>query len=66
MLLSWSLHFRCEEMVALAVDLITQSPVVSLVVSHPPLPELLLRALQTPASHLGLTVPHSRWDEAKE
>ncbi|NWR22329.1 STK36 kinase, partial [Emberiza fucata] len=30
-LLSWSLHFRCEEMVALAVDLITQSPVVSLV-----------------------------------
>lgn len=63
--LSPGLCFRLEEVVALAVDLITQSRVVSLMVSLPMLPEPLLRALQSPPSHLGLDCFHSRWDGSR-
>lgn len=54
--------FRPEEVVTLAVDLLTHSPVVSLVVSLPTLLELPLRTLQSPTSRLGLIVAHSGWD----
>ena len=44
------------------MDLITQSPVISLVVSLSTLPGLSLRALQSPMSPFGLTVACSGWD----
>lgn len=54
----WSLCFRLEELVTLAVDLLTQSPIVSLVVGLPTLLVPPRGALQSPLSHL----PHSDWD----
>lgn len=65
MVLSWSLFFRLEEVVTLAVDHITQSPVISLVVSLATLPEQSPRVLQSPTSHLGLAVAFTRWDGAE-
>lgn len=44
------------------MDLITQSPVVSLVVSLTTLPEPSLVALQSPMSRLGPTVACLGWD----
>lgn len=57
--------FRLEEVVALAVDLTTQSPVVPLVVSLPILPEALLRALQRTSIPFGSDCFHSRRDGSR-
>lgn len=52
-------------MISLAMDLIAQSPVVSLVVSLPTLPEPPLKVLQSLVSHLGPTVACSGWDRGR-